>query len=1038
MTSTKLCIRLLGTPRIEINGYPLSNLPSRAGEALLIYLACTGRAHARDVLAELLWNDRDQKQGLANLRSTLSSLRRKAALKPFLHITRQTVALDEESDVWLDVTAFESSLRALEPRLREMPLTPETASDLESALGHYRGEFLEGFYLRSGRGFEEWAVLQRERLRRLAQRGLIRLAQHYLRVGRYEDGIKHAEKLLAVDSLDERAWRTMMLLLARSGRHNQALQQYEKLRQTLARELNLTPASETTALYERIRSAHGRPRHNLPPDATPFVGRRSELQRLHRDIHLPERRLVTILGPGGVGKTRLLLELARRLAHNAPGRFLHGIRYVSLAHLDNPQRLPVAIAEALDVTLSGVRARDALLDYLREKEILLLLDNFEHLLTLTSGGHQDGVDLVAAILREAPSVSMIVTSRERLQLQEEWVFDLSGLPAPPAGWTPDEENALGQTEGDYPAIDLFLQSAQRASRHFQPGTEDLRAIAAVCRRLEGLPLGIELAGGWVRQFSCSEILSRIEADVNFLTTAARNVPARHRSLRAVFEQSWQMLAPEERQVAASLSVFRDPFTARSAEEIVDAPPHILAALVDKSILRRAGSDARYDMHNLLQQLAAEQLAQMPDRRHAVMAAHAAYFAAFIEARTDAVKGGGQREAYREIGAVIDDVRAAWNWDLQQKTLSNIARSLEGLFYFYWSKGWLQEGTEMAARVIRAAQHEDETRLLVQAQMWLGEFYAWLGRYDDALEATMQAQTLCLRHDYLPELMFTYSCLGRIYTWSGDYNHALPAIKEGLDLARKLQDDHWLAIILNGLGIAVAEAQADYDEAWNLFEESLAISRRLQDDFGVARALLNMGSLLQEVEEYDEAQELYEQSLVIYRRIEYTYGIGAALNYLGQVTYLQGKLDQARTLIEEGYDLNREYGSRWAIVRSLTQLGNVARQSRVWREAQQRYNEALRLAQDIGATSEARSILIETALLANVAGHPRRALTLLAFILLQPDAGRERLDEARRYYKELSEWLEPHVLQQCLIEGASLTLDKAIDSVQGWVYPTRNA
>src|SRR5690554_2899533 len=324
-----LTLRLLGTPLIEVDNQPLTNLPSRAAEALLIYLACTGRSHARDVVAEMLWMDRDQQQTLANLRSSLSSLRRK--LKPFLHITRQTVAMNKESDYWVDVIAFEERLHDISQHAPEGDrLPPELVEQLEKTLALYRGDFLEGFHLRSGRGFEEWAILQRERLRRLAHQQRSHLVRHYLSTGEYALGLGHAERLLSIDPLHEPAQRTMMLLLARSGQRNAALQQYEKLRALLGRELNVSPAAETVRLYERIRTARGQAAHNLPPQSTPFVGRKQALKRLLDDLAHPDHRLLTILGPGGIGKTRLLLELGRRLVAEQQGRFLHGVRFVPL------------------------------------------------------------------------------------------------------------------------------------------------------------------------------------------------------------------------------------------------------------------------------------------------------------------------------------------------------------------------------------------------------------------------------------------------------------------------------------------------------------------------------------------------------------------------------------------------------------------------------------------------------------------------------------------------------------------------------------
>lgn len=1037
--SAALTLQLLGVPLIALDDQPLTALPSRAAEALLIYVAYTGRAHARDVLAELLWSERDQKQALANLRSILSSLRRH--LKPFLEISRQTVAINGNGDYWLDVVAFEEQIEATGDELgADAPLTPETVSRLEAALALYRGDFLEGFSLRSGRGFEEWALVQRERLRRQAHTALFRLVQHHLAEGNTAAGIHYAERLLALDPFDERARRAMMWLLARNNQHNAALRHYDALHDLLAQELGVAPTAETATLYERIRTARARPRHNLPPAATTFIGRERELQALRDKLADPDCRLLTILGPGGIGKTRLLLEFGRQMGEGLPIRFLHGVRYVSLAHLTAPHRLPAAVAEALGLTASGANPQTALLDYLREKEMLLLLDNFEHLLDDFEHAPDNSerrvdseTDLVTAILREAPHVTIVTTSRKRLQFREEWIFDLGGLPAPPTGWGEESESELAEMAASFPAVALFLQSARRASRHFCRSAADLRAIAAVCRRLDGLPLGIELAAAWIRHFSPEAICGQIEADLDFLSTSARNAPARHRSLRAVLEHSWQMLDGGEQAAASSLSVFQGAFTAGAAQRVAGAHPRLLASLVDKSFLRHSRPSRRYEMHQLLREYAGEQLAAHPQQEQQARHAHARHFAHFVHERADAVKGTGQQQAYREIGAVIDEIRAAWEWDLECGRFDNVARSLEGLFYFYWARGWLHEGATAAGRLAQAvaALAPDDRLLLAQAQMWQGEFYGWLGRYDEALALLQKAEAICRDLDDKSGLTFALNSLGRVHFWQGDYAQASDAFQNCLALARALQDDHWIALALNSLAVNIAEVEADYDRAWSYLEESLVACRRIGDQLGAARALVNMGSMAQEQGRYGEARRLFEESLAIYREAEYEHGIASALNYLGQVNTFSGDYERARALIQEAHDLNRDSGHRWAIADSLRQMGNLARDVGELAGAKHHYDAALRLTQEIGAERATLSTLLEVAALSVAAGDPGLGLTLSAFILRRPEGGRELLRAAERLFDKVKEGVAPAAVERYREEGEALGLDEAIGRLLVW-------
>jgi predicted ATPase/DNA-binding SARP family transcriptional activator len=1023
-----LTLRLLGTPLIEVDNQPLTNLPSRAAEALLIYLACSGRTHARDVVAEMLWIDRDQPQTLANLRSSLSSLRRK--LKPFLNITRQTVAMNEASDYWVDVIAFEEQLRDI---ARQQPdgdrLPPDVVEQLEETLALYRGDFLEGFHLRSGRGFEEWAVLQRERLRRLAHRELFRLVRHYLSAGDYALGLSHAGRLLAIDPLDERAQRATLLLLARNGQRNAALQQYEKLRTLLERELNVAPASETIRLYERIRTARGQALHNLPPQSTPFVGRTRTLHRLLDDLAAPDGRLLTILGPGGIGKTRLLLELGRRLVAEQQGRFLHGVRFVPLAHLESAEFLAAALAEALGVTLGGsTEPAEEVLDYLREKEVLLLLDNFEHLLEEGTAGSAFG--LLEAVLREAPFVKMVVTSRERLLLQEEWVHDLSGLRTPPREWEAASDAVLVETAESFSALALFLQSARRAVRQFRPTPSDLRAVAAVCRRLDGLPLGIELAASWVRQFSCETIWEQIDQDLDFLVAPARNVPERHRSLRAVFDHSWQLLEEGERATVAALAVFQDAFPVAAAQQVANASPALLAALVDKSFLQRSRPGGQFEMHPLLRQYAAEHLAQesMP-QPEALRDAHARYFATLVESRERLLEGEGQNQAYRDIGEVIDDIRAAWSWSLNNGRYDITGRFLEGLFSFYWARGWLQEGAQRAQHVVETvlAQTRDERLVLARAQMWLGEFYGWLGQYEEAVAHLQEAIATFEALDGEQArrgLTFSFSSLGRAYHNWGAHEKGKEAVETCLALARQADDTYWVALALNSLAISVTEVDADYELGWAYFKESLEAARSIGDRFGTARALVNMGTIAQGWERMGEAQCLYEESLAIYREVEYEHGIAAALNYLGELAYLTGDYERAQALIQEGHDRDRESGNRRAMAESLRRLGNVAREAGDEREARRRYEEALRLTQEIGAEQVALAILVDAAALLARHGDDAVAQTLLIFILEESEAGKELCEAAQQIFDEIAPEQDPGCIDHYRQHAQSLTLSTA--------------
>jgi DNA-binding SARP family transcriptional activator len=398
----ELEISTLGGLEIRRGGAPVIGFDSRKVEALLVYLVCTRRPQSRDVLADLLWDDLPQTRAMANLRVVLHSLRQQLA--PFVEISRTTVAMSPERTVWLDAADLEEQLAGV--RERGGLASAGAAETVEEAVALYRGDFLQGFHVRDCRGFEEWLRLEQERLRGLVVEALGDLVSYHLDTGAYKAGLVQARRLLELEPWLEAAHRGMMRLLVYSGQRAAALAQYEVCRQVLAQELGVEPEAETTALYQQILAgevvvpaeAVGPPPHNLPPQPTPFVGREAVLAEIAERLEDPACRLLTLVGPGGSGKTRLALEAAAAQLE----RYTHGVFFVSLAPLNAVESIVPTVAEALDFTFyEGGAPEQQLLDYLRGKKMLLLMDNYEHLL--------EGAGLVSQILRMAPEVKVLAT-----------------------------------------------------------------------------------------------------------------------------------------------------------------------------------------------------------------------------------------------------------------------------------------------------------------------------------------------------------------------------------------------------------------------------------------------------------------------------------------------------------------------------------------------------------------------------------------------------------------------------------------------------
>jgi len=594
-----LTIRTLGTVTVALQSAPVHTLggsdpnaqrvqfETRTVDALLIYLACHGRPLGRDALAELFWPERTQQQARSNLRVALHRLRQ--PLAPYLLITRQTVALNPEAPLVLDTAQFEALL---------------AAGRLATALSLYQRDFLDGFYLDGSPAFEQWALLERERLRTLTIAAYQQLISQTSAAGQLDSAIASAQHLLKLDPLHEPTHRQLMRLLAQAGQRGAALTQYETCRQLLITELDAPPDEATTTLAEQIRTndfrltisdlglstpstSNEKPNsqrptpklHNLPLQPTPFIGRAAELAQVANLLANPDCRLLTLLGVGGIGKTRLALEAALHQSSH----FGDGVCLVALAPVGTAGLVPVTIAQNLGIHSTSSDLNAEIADYLHTRQLLLVLDNFEHLLAAT--------DLLIYLLQNTEQVKILVTSRERLYLREEWLLPITGL---------SQAAGLESEAGE-----LFLRSAQRVQPGFT-GLDQAPAIAAICRQVEGMPLALELAASWVRVMSCTEIAQQIGTNFDFLTTSLRNLPERHRSLRALFDGSWHLLTPLEQSVLMRLSVFRGGWLLEEAASVTGVTLATLLALVDKSLVQ-VNIQNRFDLHELVRHYAAARL-----------------------------------------------------------------------------------------------------------------------------------------------------------------------------------------------------------------------------------------------------------------------------------------------------------------------------------------------------------------------------------------------------------------------------------------------
>ncbi len=711
-----LRIDLFGSPQIRRGNQQIS-IQRRKDLALLIYLVSTGQPQERDTLAALFWPDQTQTDARSNLRKSLSRL--KSILgEASLVASQEQVRLNSELPIEVDIAQFQQQIQQFKKhghvRTDFGPyLCDECENALQAAVTLYKADFLHAFSLADNTAFEEWQFFQAESLRHNLAEILQHLTHQCIYTGEYSPGIEYARRWLALDRFHEAAHRQLMVLYALNNQYGAANRQFEECVRILKEELGAQPENDTLRIYEAIRlkkvheSVQGlqktasrpgseqRPDkvstvqpgviHNLPAHLTPFVARETELRETARLLKEPFCRLLTLLGPGGSGKTRLALQIAATAAKESGERFKDGIWLVSLAPLTDPQSIAGAILEALGVSgfIKGTDAREKLLSHLRGRHLLLVLDNFEHLLG------PDSINLVSYILQAAPQGQVLVTSRERLNIEGEYLYQVEGLelPAEPVYSGGADAGPGSHLPG---ALQLFEQCARRVQPSFKISKENFFPIASICRNLQGMPLAIELAAAWIQVFSPGEIRREIERSLDFLESSWRSLPERQRSLRAVFDSSWALLDKPSRSVLKALSIFRGNFRREASQAVAGASAKTLLDLVNKSWIQKT-SDGRYQIHELLRQYAFQKLEKEKASLERVQRQFCEYSADFSFSLWQMLKGPDPARAFSEAENEFENLRSACLLlVLHYNPETAVDRMLPILFYYCEARGKVPE------------------------------------------------------------------------------------------------------------------------------------------------------------------------------------------------------------------------------------------------------------------------------------------------------------------------------------------------------------
>lgn len=888
-----LQIHLFGHLRLLVNqqSHRFATLPKTA--PLLAYLLLhRDTAVPRDHLAFLLWDDVPENEARANLRRHLHDLRRALPPKsdqPWVISDGKTLQWNPAAPWWLDVAAFEQ-------------LCQDTTR-LAEAITLYTGDLLTDLY-------EDWLAAERERLRTLYFATISGLITREQARGDLAQAIVYARQLLNHDPLREDVVRNLIVMRHESGDRAGAMQLYQQFKERLAEELGVAPMPETTTVYEAITANqpllsyhHNQrpptpsplqptftspvttpsPPHNLPAQLTSFVGRHEELTQVCQLIGTAATRLLTITGPGGTGKTRLALAAAHWLWQHQPDQFPDGVFFVGLSAVTNPGHVATAVAETVGAWETADRPlSDSLKEHLHTKQLLLLIDNFEHLLA--------AAPLVSDLLTAVPGLRILVTSQANLHLYGETEFPLAPLSLPDLNNLPPITGLM-----QYTAIALFVERLRAVYLGFTLTPENAHTVVEICACLDGMPLALELAAARGKLFTPVAMLAQLNNRLRFLNSQARNLPARHQTLRATIDWSYYLLEPAEQQMFGRLSLFVSSFTAEAALAVCPdimagetAVLDVISSLTDKNMIRfyLPGNGApRFRLLQTLREYALEKLAQTPaeaDTRYR----YAAYYTTLTEQAEAGLRQGDQQSWLQRMRLEDPNVMAALEW-----------------LYAHLDD---PENGRLATRLITA--HE--------------RFWSLQGRFREA--RLWFARALTCRHLLpLAEQVKLLNKAGVIAQHQGDYTAAAVLHDEALTLARQEEDTELLANTLHYLGFA-AGRQGRYEEARDLLHESLSLSQELPDTLPQITTLLNnLAIVYRRLKAYDQAIVALEKALALKRQLNDRLGLPAVLGNLSQLVAFQGDYVQARAYAQESLELRLASQDRPGMLVSLGQMADLA-------------------------------------------------------------------------------------------------------------------
>jgi DNA-binding SARP family transcriptional activator len=998
--SPPLQIQCFGGFHVNLSDEPITAFNTDKVRALFIYLLVEkGQFFQRSHLAGLLWSDIPEEQALHNLRQAISLLRKatREVDQSIIYADREMVGLQPKANVKVDVLEFTHLIKAAyRYHKNHNGLGTIDIIALRKAIDLYQNPFLDRYRLNVSPLFEEWLLITREKFDTAAMEGLAYLAGYYERRDERTNAIHMLRKIIHIMPWDEKAHYQLIQLLAQDGQWSAAQKQYASLVYYLKNDLNVSPDPQTVVLFDQVRaqslsSIHSKggtkTLHNLPLMTSNFVGRQKEIANLSELVANPIIRLVNILGLGGIGKTRLALEIT----FFQYGVFGHGVFMVPLRNAHSFDEFLTAIGQILQIHFTDQYTKEQqVLGYCRQKQLLLLLDNLDELST-----NQQVQLFLEAMVKDCQHVMILVTSRQKVKINEETIFALDGLDFQESRESVDKAEELPD------AVLLFEQKVQNTQRKFKISLENKALIIKLCRLVEGHPLAIELVAGSISGNVEQRIEETIEQGMSAYVSALANSQQHHQTLAAVFEVSWNRLTLQEKSDLAKLSVLKGGFTDDTVYKIYKIDAHSLSQLIDKSLLRIKVA-SRYDMHEIVRQFAELKCKQMGSWESAVQIV-TDYYLNFLQEQAIFFESGEQSSCLDWIERELNNIKVGWDWVLQTKQFSLLLEIVDVLYQYFNIRSRFTQGIDWLLVLKTQIEAEPEHQLLYAkvlnrigslayrarknelAKISLEKCYELLNQLDNDREmalclVSLGAIELRYKKNYQKALenatqsMELYQNLqdpsgeayaayfkGIILNRMSDYDLAELTLQHSITLARETRNERRMVAPLNVMG-DIACIKGQYDKAKLFFEEALEIATHLGDRFNQGILLNNLATLFHYSKEYEKEKEVLLESLAICEEIGDQDGIALAYNNLCEVNIVKGEFEQAIINAEKGLAIGRQIGEEWTIIVSLNNLGEACTKLNQLDKAMELFSQAICKAQEIGSLDLVARIAVNIGML----------------------------------------------------------------------------